>query len=213
MELNPKYILTLENFSPEDHSTNENDLVDFFSGLVDIGGDALQRQLKQKVTAFLLDKLGIKEKSKFSRIVQEVVEEIEIADYYDIVAGRKDANYWAPKLAKSFQGFLLSEGLNGMAESWGLDTTGFLYGTIKEAMEEYFTDPGFQKKFAESVVSLISPLIGGESTAAKPFSSTDSGIRSEIEEFVKTKKPNEKPSKKEAESLVNSMMTGFNFNK
>ena len=210
MDPNSRYILTLENFNHEDYSTNENDLTDFFYGLVDIGGDAIQRQLKQKVTSFLLEKLGIKEKSKFSRIVQEVVEEIELSDYYDIIAGKKDAEYWAPKLAKSFQGFLLSEGLNGMAESWGLDTTGFLYGTIKEALEEYFTDPEFQKKFAESIVSLISPLVGGEATAAKPFTSTDSGIRSEIEQFVKTKKPSEKPTKKDAEALIGSMLSGFN---
>jgi hypothetical protein len=48
--------------------------------------------------------------------------------------------------------------VNGMAESWGIDSSGFLYGSIKEALEEYFTNPNFQNKFAETIRQIIAIL-------------------------------------------------------
>jgi hypothetical protein len=201
-----KYIQDLNSFGIE--NTSEASLVDFFSGVVDIAGDAIQRQLKQKVVAFLLKKLGILEKSKLSRVVQEVVEEIELADYYGIIAGEKGADYWAPKLAKAFQGFILSEGFNNLAESWGIDSTGFLYGTVKEALEEFFSDPDYQKEFSNFLMNLIGSEFGEETNSFRP-SSQDSNIRSKISSFVGNKSPNEKPTKKEAENLVSSFVKNF----
>jgi hypothetical protein len=203
-----KYIQDLNSFGSE--TTNEASLVDFFSGVVDIAGDAIQRQLKQKVVAFLLNKLGILEKSKLSRVVQEVVEEIEIGDYYGIISGEKGADYWAPKLAKAFQGFILSEGFNNLAESWGIDSSGFLYGTIKEALEESFSDPNYQKNLSNFMIGLIGPELGGasSSTSGNPVYG-DSGIRSKITKFVQGKSPSEKPTKKEAEKMVTSFVQNF----
>jgi len=203
---NQKYIQDLNSFDIE--NTNEASLVDFFSGVVDIAGDAIQRQLKQKVVAFLLKKLGILEKSKLSRVVQEVVEEIELADYYGIIAGEKGADYWAPKLAKAFQGFILSEGFNNLAESWGIDSTGFLYGTIKEALEEFFSDPNYQKEFSSFLMNLIGSEFGEETNSFRP-QTKDTSLRDEITSFVGNKSPNEKPSKKEAEKLVSTFVKNF----
>lgn len=209
MSIKSKYIVRLDSFQINEENVNEDGMMDFFSGMLDIAGDALQRQVKQKVVAYLLERLGIEEKSKLSRVVQEVVEEIELADYYDIIAGKKTAEYWAPKLAKAFQGFILSEGFNGMAESWGIESTGFLYGTIKEALEEFFSDPNYQKDFANTVMSIISPIMGGETNFSSKSSSADADLKSEIKSFVQDKKPGDKPTKKEAEGIVNSFIKGF----
>lgn len=203
---NQKYIQDLNSFDIQ--NTSEASLVDFFSGVVDVAGDAIQRQLKQKVVAFLLKKLGILEKSKLSRVVQEVVEEIELADYYGIIAGEKGADYWAPKLAKAFQGFILGEGFNNLAESWGIDSTGFLYGTIKEALEEFFSDPNYQREFSNFLMDLIGSEFGEETNSFRP-ASKDDNLRSQISAFVGNKTPNEKPTKKEAESLVNTFVQNF----
>lgn len=206
---NQKYIQDLNSFGSE--PTNEASLVDFFSGVVDIAGDAVQRQLKQKVTAFLLSKLGILEKSKLSRVVQEVVEEIPISDYYQIISGEKGSDYWAPKLAKAFQGFILGEGFNNMAESWGIDSGGFLYGTIREAIEELFSDPNYQRDFSNFLIGMISPELGisKPSNYGGTTNYKEGDIRSEVLDFVKSKSPNEKPTKKEAENLVNSFVQNF----
>jgi hypothetical protein len=204
-----KYILDLNSFSSTPENTNEASLVDFFSGVVDIAGDAIQRQLKQKVVAYLLNRLGIVEKSKLSRVVQEVVEEIELKDYYGIISGEMGADYWAPKFAKAFQGFILAEGFNNIAESWGIDSTGFIYGTIKEALEEMFSDPDYQKNFTSFIMGAIGPSFdGGKSSSSKPFAA-DKDIRSQVSKFVQSKKTSEKPSKKEAEGLVNAFVQKF----
>jgi hypothetical protein len=212
MSQQSKYIKTIDLFqSPPDKKIDEAGLMDFFTGALNVAGDAVQRQIKQKVTAYLLERLGIEEKSKLSRVVQEVVEEIPISDYYEIISGESDAEYWSPKLAKAFKGFILSEGFNTIAESWGINSTGFLYGTIKEALEEFFSNSEYQKEFTAFISTLISPNFGGdEKLSGYKYDSGKQDFKSQIEEYVKGKKPSQQPSKKEAQGLINSFVTGFN---
>jgi|LakMenEpi03Aug12_release.lakeMendotaPanAssembly.Ray.scaffolds.fasta_scaffold597513_2 hypothetical protein len=197
-----RFIHSLDSFSKSE-KMDEADLTDMLSGFLGVAGDAVKREAKQKITAFLLEKLGIQEKSKFSRVVQEVVEEIPISDYPEIISGETNVEYWAPKFAKSIQGFLMSEGLNGMAESWGIDSSGFLYGSIKEALEEYFTNPNFQNKFAETIISIMGPSLGaGKNLSNKSLSSVGSGMKDDILKYSQAAEDGKKPSRKEADSYL-----------
>lgn len=132
---------------------------DFLGNLFTKGLDAFSDVLKGKVTAFLMEKLGISEGSIFSKLVQNFVETIPVADYYAILfKGKVSAPYLAPKAAQATLEFLQEKGVDGIADALGVsDKNGLLYRTISEALTNQTT----QQNFKKSMENFFLQLFGG----------------------------------------------------
>lgn len=141
---------------------------DFLGNLFTKGLDAFSDVLKGKVTAFLMEKLGISEGSIFSKLVQNFVETIPVADYYAILfKGKVSAPYLAPKAAQATLEFLQEKGVDGIADALGVsDKNGLLYRTISEALTNQTT----QQNFKKSMENFFLQLFGGISeTSVEDF--------------------------------------------
>jgi hypothetical protein len=78
-----KHIKSIDSFP----SVNEEfGFLDVLSKGVEFIGTGISNTIKQKITAYLLEYLGIREESPLSVMLQEVVEEIEISEYYGIIS-------------------------------------------------------------------------------------------------------------------------------
>jgi hypothetical protein len=141
---------------------------DFLGNLFTKGLDAFSDVLKGKVIAFLMEKLGISEGSIFSKLVQNFVETIPVADYYAILfKGKVSAPYLAPKAAQATLEFLQEKGVDGIADALGVsDKNGLLYRTISEALTNQTT----QQNFKKSMENFFLQLFGGISeTSVEDF--------------------------------------------
>lgn len=141
---------------------------DFLGNLFTKGLDAFSDVLKGKVTSFLMEKLGISEESIFSKLVQNFVETIPVADYYAILfKGKVSAPYLAPKAAQATLEFLQEKGVDGIADALGVsDKNGLLYRTISEALTNQTT----QQNFKKSMENFFLQLFGGISeTSVEDF--------------------------------------------
>ncbi len=142
--------------------------LDFLGNLFTKGLDAFSDVLKGKVIAFLMEKLGISEGSIFSKLVQNFVETIPVADYYAILfKGKVSAPYLAPKAAQATLEFLQEKGVDGIADALGVsDKNGLLYRTISEALTNQTT----QQNFKKSMENFFLQLFGGISeTSVEDF--------------------------------------------
>ena len=130
---------------------------DFLGNLFTKGLDAFSDVLKGKVTAFLMEKLGISEGSIFSKLVQNFVETIPVADYYAILfKGKVSAPYLAPKAAQATLEFLQEKGVDGIADALGVsDKNGLLYRTISEALTNQTTQQNFKKSMENFFLQLF----------------------------------------------------------
>jgi len=126
-------IKSFEDFRSD--SVNENWLSDGLSRLIGSAGSAFSDVLKGKASAYLLNFFGIGEQSIFSKLVQNFVEQIPVADLTRIIfAGRANSAYLAPKMADATIEFLTEKGLDGIAEDLGIEPDGWIYRTISEML-------------------------------------------------------------------------------
>ena len=94
---------------------------DFLGNLFNKGFDAFTDVLKGKVTAYLMEYLGIGEGTILSKLVQNFVEQIEVKDYYAILFKSKmNARYLAPKAANATMEFLVEKGFGEVAKALGV---------------------------------------------------------------------------------------------
>ena len=133
-----RIIKNFDSFS--DGETNESfqfsDLGGFFNGLLGFAGEGLRKTIKQKVAAKLMEQIGVEENSNMSVIVQEVVDQIPIEDYPELLTGEKaNVDYLAPLMAKALQEFIQRKGLDSLATQMGIKPTGWLYSTLREGLQ------------------------------------------------------------------------------
>lgn len=133
-----RIIKNFDSFSDEE--TNESfqfsDLGGFFDGLLGFAGEGLRKTIKQKVAAKLMEQIGVEENSNMSVIVQEVVDQIPIEDYPELLTGEKaNVDYLAPLMAKALQEFIQRKGLDSLATQMGIKPTGWLYSTLREGLQ------------------------------------------------------------------------------
>jgi hypothetical protein len=99
-------------------------------------GEGFIKTLKQKIAAILMEKIGILENSKFSIIIQELVDSIPVKDLPGLITGEKaNAEYLAPKLAQACQEYIQRKGLDSLFEPFGIDPNGWLASTIREGIQ------------------------------------------------------------------------------
>lgn len=144
-------------------------------------GDGFGNMVKQKVIAYLLEFLKIKEKSPISKLFQEIFEEIDVDEYYGIISGKySNWDFFIPKIADGLIGFLQRSGFDEIAESLGIESDGYLYSTIREAIEESLSKKQNLKKSIESFLKkMLKGKNPGESVdlkgLAKDMDSSNNG--------------------------------------
>lgn len=147
-------------FRKESRRVNENYLNE---GFFDVLGSGLNflvpgiiNTIKQKVIAFILERFGIIEKSPLSKVVQEVVDEIDSSEYMGILTGKNlNSEFLIPKFSSAAVDFLQRTGFDGIAESVGIETGGFLYNSIRESIEERLSNTGDLKKDIEKFLGSL----------------------------------------------------------
>ena len=132
---------------------------DFLGNLFTKGFDAFTDVLKGKVTAHIMEYLGIGEGSILSKLVQNFVETIPVKDYYAILFKSKiSAPYLAPKAAQATIEFLTEMGVDGIAKNLGItDNNGYLYRTISEML----TNEVGKKEFSKKIENFYLSMFGG----------------------------------------------------
>jgi hypothetical protein len=156
-------IKKLEEFQlNEDFSLSNigNSLMGLVGKVIPVLGGGFVKTIKQKITAIILEKVGIKEKSTLSVLVQEFVDQIPPSDLPGILTGEKaNAEYLAPKMAAFLQEFIQRKGLDSLAEQMGIETTGWLYSTIRESIQGEIGKEKLTKLFLNLFGSM--PHVGG----------------------------------------------------
>jgi len=168
------YIKPLSSFEPVNEDFSISSLFSGFGGAIESGlnflGAGFVNTIKQKFAAFLMEKLGVVEDSPLSKIVQEVVEEIELKDYMGLISGENaNVEFFVPKFASAIVDFLQRVGFDGIAESIGIETNGYLYNTLREALEERLSKSDNLKKDIEKLLfSTLNPSVSQLSSIMDP---------------------------------------------
>jgi hypothetical protein len=122
---------------------NEN----WVSDLLGYAGGAFSDVLKGKASAYLMSFFGIGEQSIFSKLVQNFVEQIPIADLTKIIfAGKANSAYLAPKMADATIEFLSEKGLDGIAQDLHIDPSGWIYRTLSEIVSNQARRENFREQ-------------------------------------------------------------------
>jgi len=130
-------------------------------------GDSFAQTIRQKIVATLMEKLGIEDKSTLSVMLQEFVSTIPFSDLPGIISGDKaNAEYFVPKLAEFIPRFFQRKGIDTIAASLGINSTGWLYSTLRNMLE---TDLGKQNlnKFLTSLFGVDPGHSMGKSIVSK----------------------------------------------
>jgi hypothetical protein len=149
----------------------------WLSNLLGSAGDAFSDVLKSKASAYLLSFFGINERSIFSKLVQNFVEQIPVADLTKIIfAGKANSAYLAPKMADASIEFLTEKGIDGIAEDLGIDPSGWIYRTISEMLSNEIKRNNFRNSLEDFYLQALNGFQGA----------------SDKEDFVKSLSPVEK---------------------
>lgn len=127
-------IVKLDEFQHVNEELSMGELL--FGKVIPFMGEGFIKTLKQKIAAILMEKIGILEDSKFSIIVQELVDAIPAKDIPGLITGEKaNAEYLAPKLAQACQEYIQRKGLDSLFEPFGIDPNGWLASTVREGLQ------------------------------------------------------------------------------
>jgi hypothetical protein len=163
-------VKSFEDFSSKGSRIDESifdDILGMFGKLLPVAGEGFIRTIKQKISAAIIEKIGVKENSMLSGFVQEVVASIPVKDIPGIITGSKtNTEYLVPLLAESTQNFIQRKGLEQLLEPLGAEPNGWLVATIRNAiqgeigkknLEKMFTSLLGAEPFSNSVMDKFSP--------------------------------------------------------
>jgi hypothetical protein len=130
-------ILRLDQFKSNAISLDENiDISGILGKVIPSLGTGFIKTLKQKLAAVLMEKIGVKENSKFSIIIQELVDSIEFKEMPGLITGENaNAEFLAPRLAQAVQEYIQRKGMDSLIEPFGLEPNGWMYSTIRESLQ------------------------------------------------------------------------------
>lgn len=161
-------IKSFEDFSsnPEVNESIES-IWDDFTGIlgkiIPVAGEGFIKTVKQKISAAIIEKVGIKENSTLSGLVQEIVSSIPVSDLPGLITGSKaNAEYLAPVLAEATQNFIQRKGLEQLLEPLGAEPNGWLVATIRNSIQGEIGKDKLEKMYAS--------LLGAESLAPSVMS-------------------------------------------
>lgn len=133
-------IKSFENFSSQNNDeVNEglwDDITGVFSKIMPSLGQGFITTVKQKITAAAIQKVGVKEDSVFSGIIQEVIAAIPLSDFPGIITGSKvNTDYLAPILAQATQNVIQRKGLETLLAPFGAEPNGWLVATARNSIQ------------------------------------------------------------------------------
>lgn len=166
-----------EEFSSVNEEFSLGGVKDFLGGLLPSLGSGFTKTLKQKLAAVILEKFGIEENSELSVIVQEFVDQIPPTDIPGIISGEKATpEYFAPRMAGFVQEYVQRKGLDNIAAKIGINTTGWIYSTLRETLQDQIGKEKLTKLFlelfgAETSVIGKEALMGLDPKSKEMFSS------------------------------------------
>jgi len=166
-----------EEFSSVNEEFSLDSVKNFLGGLLPSLGSGFTKTLKQKLAAVILEKFGIEENSELSVIVQEFVDQIPPTDIPGIISGEKATpEYFAPRMAGFVQEYVQRKGLDNIAAKLGISTTGWIYSTLRETLQEQIGKEKLTKFFldlfgAETSVIGKEALMGLDPKSKEMFSS------------------------------------------
>jgi hypothetical protein len=163
-------VKSFEDFSSKGSRIDESifdDILGMFGKLLPVAGEGFIRTIKQKISAAIIEKIGVKENSMLSGFVQEVVASIPVKDIPGIITGSKtNTEYLVPLLAESTQNFIQRKGLEQLLEPLGAEPNGWLVATIRNAiqgeigkknLEKMYTSLLGAEPFSDSVMDKFTP--------------------------------------------------------
>ena len=193
----------------EDFSTNTEHLQEsLFDGLegilgkvIPFLGTGLTKTIKQKISASLLEKIGVKENSVFSTIIQEVVDSIELKEMPGLLTGdNANADFLAPRLAQAVQEYIQRKGLDSLVVPLGVNPNGWMYSTIREGLQ------GELGK--EKLTSFFLGALGSDSIGAEALSKLDPSSKDQLKDTLAQKLAKEYPYKNSRTGSSGSKSSG-----
>lgn len=159
-------VKSFEDFSSNDPKLEESlmdDIFGMFGKLLPVAGEGFVKTIKQKISASIIEKIGVKENSMLSGFVQEMVASIPVRDIPGIITGSKtNTEYLVPLLAESTQNFIQRKGLEQLLEPLGAEPNGWLVATLRNAIQGEIGKKNLEK--------LYSSLLGSESFSSSVMS-------------------------------------------
>lgn len=181
-------IVKLEEFQVIDESLSMGELL--FGKVLPFMGEGFMKTLKQKIAAILMEKIGILEDSKFSIIIQELVDSIPVKDIPGLMTGEKaNAEYLAPKLAQAVQEYIQRKGLDSLFEPFGIDPNGWMASTIREGLQSEIGQDRLEAFFISA--------LGGEKILSGALAKLDPSDKRAVDSALVQQAAKAYPTKKE----------------
>lgn len=161
----------------DEYKVNEDfDIGSILSSVFPILGGAFADTIKGKITAALLEKIGLVEGSLLSTFFQEFVIEIPVGDYPRILSGDSDANYWAPKLSDFARRFIERKGIDTIAEKMGIKPTGLAF--------TYFRNIFLSKEGQDKLTAFFASVIGASDIGGEALKNLNPSEKSKLADII-----------------------------
>lgn len=207
-----RIVKDFDSFSSEEQIHEDFDIMGLLGKTIGYLGGGFVDTIKQKFTARLLEKLGIKEDSLGSEFVQQVVSSIDIKEWPGILSGDNDnMRFFIPKIAEAIQYTLERKGFEGITNMIGLEPNGMIMRTLVNTLQDKASGKAKIEKF-------LFELLGDGSIAADTVASLDHKDKEKFTDAlskVASKKVNYKPGTtntntgSDGESFIGNIMGGL----
>lgn len=182
-------IVKLDEFQIVNEDLSMGELL--FGKVLPFMGEGFIKTLKQKIAAILMEKIGILEDSKFSIIIQELVDSIPVKDIPGLMTGEKaNAEYLAPKLAQAVQEYIQRKGLDSLFEPFGIDPNGWMASTIREGLQSEIGQDRIEAFFISA--------LGGEKILSGALSKLDPSDKRAVDSALVQQAAKTYPTKRES---------------
>jgi hypothetical protein len=140
-------------------------------------GHAFQDTIKTKISAALMEKIGLSEGSLLSAFVQEFVAEIPVGDYPSILSGNNmNGDYWAPKLSDFARRFVERKGIDTIAEKMGIKPNGLA--------STYFRNLLLSKEGQDKLTSMFAQILGSAQIGKEALSNLSSSDKTKLSDVL-----------------------------
>lgn len=161
----------------------------FFNNVFSLAGEGFRTTIKTRITAVLLEKLGLKEKTLLCAFVENFVQEIPVMDLPKIISGESlGSSYWVPKLSDSIRRFIDQKGIDTIAESMGINTNppGLAY--------TYFRNILLSRQGQEKIAKMFADIFDSANVGPETINSLDDLHKARLSDAMKRQMgPNYKP--------------------
>lgn len=180
-----------EDFSSSSENIQESlfdDLGGMLGKVIPFLGPGVTKTIKQKIAATLLEKMGIKENSIFSTVIQEVVDSIELKEMPGLLTGENaNADFLAPRLAQAVQEYIQRKGFDSLVVPLGVDPNGVMYTILRESVQNKVGEERLTKFFLQ--------VLGSDSIGSEALSKLDPNSKEQIKDTLAQKLAKEYPYK------------------